>query len=122
MTGVAATRGRGVRLAVIFLELFPAAILCAMFALVGIFHVTSRVMVVDVGYKLSAQEQESRALTQEHDRLKLEYATLRSPATLERIARDRLGMTPPPPGTVLTVGPNLPRMGRSAPGKPLRGN
>ncbi len=95
---------RGLSFAVIFLELLPAAILCALFASVGIVHVASRVTVVDVGYKLSKLEQEGRALDRERDGLKLELATLKSPARLEKIARDRLGMAPPLAGTVITLG------------------
>jgi cell division protein FtsL len=94
---------KGVSLGVIFLELLPAALLCALFAAVGIVHVTSRVIVVDIGYKLSRLEQEGRALDRERDQLKLELATLKSPARLEKIARERLGMVPPPAGTVITL-------------------
>ena len=109
---------RGVTLAVICLELLPAAILCALFATVGIVHVSSRVMVVDVGYKLSVLEQKSRELDREHDRLKIELATLKSPHRLELIARERLGMVAPPAGTVISVGPSAPRLGRAAPALP----
>lgn len=95
--------GKGVTLGVIFLELLPAALLCALFAAAGVVHVTSRVLAVDVGYRLSKLEHEGRELTRERDRLKLELATLRSPAKLERIAREKLGMVPPPPSAVITV-------------------
>ena len=104
MSSVALAKARGASLGRIFLELLPAALLCALFAAVGIVHVTSRVIVVDIGYRLSQLEQDSRSLDRERDRLKLELATLKSPARLERIARDRLGMGPPAAGTVITVG------------------
>ncbi len=83
-------------------QLVPAAALCALFAGVGIVHVTSRVMVVNVGYTLSTLEQESRTLTRENEQLRLELATLKNPARLEKLARQE-GMGPPPPGTVVTV-------------------
>jgi cell division protein FtsL len=87
----------------ILLELLPAVLFCALFVAVGIMHVTSRVLVVDVGYQLSKREQESRDLSRERDRLKLELATLKSPAKLEQLVRERLKMQPPSPGTVFTA-------------------
>jgi cell division protein FtsL len=94
---------RGVSLGVIFFELLPAALLVVLFATVGIVHVTSRVLVVKVGYQLSALDQVSSDLTREHDRLKLELATLRSPARLESIARQKLHMGPPAASAILHV-------------------
>ena len=94
---------RGVSLGVIFFELLPAALLVVLFATVGIVHVTSRVLVVKVGYQLSTLDQASSDLMREHDRLKLELATLRSPARLESIARQKLQMGPPAPSAILHV-------------------
>lgn len=85
------------------LELLPSALLCALLAAFGVLHVTSRVMVVRIGYELSQLEQKNRALIREHDRLKLELATLKSPHRLEKLARERLGMGPPGPGAVVSV-------------------
>ena len=72
----------------VLLHLLPAVLLFALFAAVGILHVTSRVLVVDMGYRLSRAESEGHSLTRENDRLKLELATLKAPARLERLARD----------------------------------
>lgn len=76
-------------------HLLPGALLFALFAAVGILHVSSRVLVVDAGYRLSQAEARQRTLTRENDQLKLELATLRSPARLERLAREQLGMSMP---------------------------
>ena len=76
-------------------HLLPAVLLFALFAGVGILHVTSRVLVVDMGYRLSKAETEGRDLTRENDRLKLELATLKNPARLEKLAREKLGMAMP---------------------------
>lgn len=84
-------------------QLLPALILGGLFSSVGIMHVSSRVFVVRTGYELSRLEQEARSLNREHDRLKLELATLRSPARLEKLAREKLSMGPPAPGTVFPV-------------------
>ncbi len=94
-------------------QLLLPAFLLALFAGVGVFHVTARLMVVDSAYKLSRLEQEERRLSQENDKLELELATLKSPARLERLAREQLGMAPPPPGAVLS--PAKARARRSAP-------
>ena len=97
---VAIEARRGVSFGVIFFELLPAALLVVMFATVGIVHVTGRVLVVKVGYELSRLDQTRSELMREHDRLKLELATLRSPSRLESIARQKLRMGPPAPSAI----------------------
>ena len=87
----------------VLLHLLPAVLLFALFTGVGILHVTSRVLVVDMGYRLSRAEAESRTLTRENDRLKLELATLKAPARLERVAREQLGMAMPKGGAVVSL-------------------
>ncbi len=72
---------------------------------IGVFHVWSRTRVVAVGYALGELQREHVALTAEHDRLRIEVETLRSPASVERFARTRLGMAPPEPGAVSAAGP-----------------
>ncbi len=98
-TGTTATPG----LWTVFSRLLPAALVAGVFVAAGLIHVTSRVLVVDVGYKRAKAEQQGRELTREHDRLKLELATLKSPTRLEKIAREQLAMVPPPPGAVLSL-------------------
>lgn len=92
----------------VLLHLLPAVLLFALFAAVGILHVTSRVLVVDMGYRLSKAESEGHSLTRENDRLKLELATLKAPARLEKLAREQLGMMMPPGSSVVSVQPQLP--------------
>ena len=105
MSAAVVERSRGgLSFGVIFFELFPAALCMAMFALVGIVHVTSRVMVVKVGYEMSKLDTEQVALTRENDRLKLELATLKSPSRLEGVARGKLGLSPPAAGSVIHLG------------------
>ena len=95
----------------VLLHLLPAVLLFALFAGVGMLHVTSRVLVVDMGYRLSSAEAESRTLTRENDRLKLELATLKAPARLERVAREQLGMAMPTGGAVVSVAADKPARG-----------
>ncbi len=85
----------GVSVGQVLMQLLPAVLLFALFAGVGILHVASRVLVVDMGYQLSRAEAEARTLTRENDRLKLELATLKNPARLEKLAREKLGMSMP---------------------------
>ncbi len=107
-----------------------AAIALAVVAL-GVFHVWSRTRVVSAGYALGELQKEHVRLTSEHDRLRIEVETLRSPASLERYARTRLGMAPPAPGAVQAAGPRLALAGgggkgvdgvvtRSGPAEPAR--
>ncbi len=98
----------GVSVGRVLLHLLPVVTLAALFAAVGILHVTSRVVVVDVGYRLSNAEAESRNLTRENDRLKLELATLKAPARLEKLAREQLGMMMPAGSAVVALQPELP--------------
>ncbi|QSQ24039.1 cell division protein FtsL [Pyxidicoccus parkwayensis] len=104
------TRG-SVSVTGVLMHLLPAVLLFALFAGVGMLHVTSRVLVVDMGYRLSSAEAESRTLTRENDRLKLELATLKAPARLERVAREQLGMAMPTGGAVVSVAADKPSRG-----------
>jgi hypothetical protein len=74
---------------------------------VGVFHVWSRTRVLSAGYALGELQKDHVRLTSEHDRLRIEVETLRSPAMLELVARTRLGMAPPAPGAVQAAGPRL---------------
>lgn len=104
------TRG-SVSVTGVLMHLLPAVLLFSLFAGVGMLHVTSRVLVVDMGYRLSRAEAESRTLTRENDRLKLELATLKAPARLERVAREQLGMAMPTGGAVVSLAAEKPARG-----------
>jgi cell division protein FtsL len=100
--------GSGVSVGRVLLHLLPAVLLFTLFAGVGILHVTSRVLVVDMGYRLSKAEAEERALIRENDRLKLELATLKNPSRLEKLAREKLGMSMPSGPLVIALPAELP--------------
>jgi cell division protein FtsL len=102
MTVVVEARSKGgVSLSVILLEIFPAVLAVALLAVVGMVHVTSRVLVVSVGYELSRLDSKATELSRENDQLKLELATLKAPARLEQAARQRLGLVSPPTSAVI---------------------
>jgi cell division protein FtsL len=88
-------------------RLARAALLATIAVALGVFHVWARTRVVSAGYELGELQKEHVRLTSEHDRLRIEVETLRSPAALERFARTRLGMAPPAPGAVRAAGPRL---------------
>ena len=85
----------GLSLSVILLEILPAALAVLLISTVGVFHVTSRVMVVKLGYELSRLDQKSTELQRENDALAVELATLTSPAKLAPQAKTQLQMQTP---------------------------
>jgi cell division protein FtsL len=93
------------------------AAVISLVAALGIFHVWSRTRVLAAGYELGELQKEHVTLTSEHDRLRIEVETLRSPAVLERVARTRLGMAPPAPGAVSAAGPRVAEAGEGGRGK-----
>jgi cell division protein FtsL len=102
MTGSAATGRAG-----LLGRLLRAVALVLVLAAIGVFHVWSRTRVVAAGYALGELQREHVNLESEHDRLRIEVETLRSPAVLEKVARTRLGMAPPAPGAVSVAGPRI---------------
>lgn len=74
-------------------------------AALAIFHIWSRTRVLASGYELGELQRAHARLISEHDRLRLEVESLRSPSTLERWARTKLEMAPPAPGTVRVAEP-----------------
>ena len=99
----ARTKG-GLPFSVILLEILPAALAVMLLATVGVVHVTSRVLVVKLGYELSRLDQKSTDLQRENDALAVELATLTSPSKLAPLARQQLQMQVP--SLVISVGKN----------------
>ena len=71
--------------------------------LVSIFHVWSRVEVIDLNLKTSEASRQFREEEQENKRLKLEVASLKTPARIEALAKGELGMTLPTDQQVVLV-------------------
>ncbi len=101
---VVVEKSRGsLSISVIAGEIVPAALAVMLLAVVGVIHVTSRVMVVRMGYELSKLDSQTTELTRENDQLRLELATLKSPTRLEATARSKFGLGPPSATTVIHV-------------------
>lgn len=103
MTTTVSRRAKEVGVGGVLLQLLPWALLGLLFAAVGILHVASRVLVVDAGYQLSRLEQEGQKLALANSKLKVELALLKSPARLEKVAREQLGMGPVPAGAMVAL-------------------
>ena len=72
----------------------------AFFTSAALAHVWVRLQVVRLGYQISHETEREKRLQQVHRKLQVERALLRSPERLERLARERLNLTMPDPGTI----------------------
>lgn len=70
---------------------------------VGLAHVSLRLDAVKLGYALGESTRERRRLEEEKRRLLVEKSLLRTPERIERLARDKLGMTRPEPERIRVV-------------------
>lgn len=71
--------------------------------LVSIFHVWSRVEVIDLNLKISEASRGLREQQQENKRLRVEVASLKAPARIEALAKGELGMALPSDQQVVLV-------------------
>jgi cell division protein FtsL len=76
-----------------------------MFFLIGgsLFHVWSRIQLIQLGYEISNALKEGRVLTETNKKLQLEIATLKSYDRIENIAVKELGMTKPRLDQVIVI-------------------
>ncbi len=76
-----------------------------MLLLIGgsLFYVWSRIQVIQLGYEISTALKEERAHNGGNKKLRLEIATLKSYARIERLAAEELGMGKPKPGQVIVI-------------------
>ncbi len=85
-------------------DLFPYLItVLALLTLLSLFHVWSRVKVVDLNLQVSEANRLLRDLQQEQKMLRLEVATLKNPARIETVAKGELGMALPTEQQVIIV-------------------
>ena len=85
-------------------EFLPALlVILAILTTVSIFHVWSRVKVVDLNLQLGENRKQFKEMQQEHSRLKLEVASLKTPARIEALAHQELGLSLPTNQQVVQV-------------------
>ncbi len=83
------------------------ALVAALVAALGVFHVWSRTRVLEAGYQLSALQAEHARLVGAQDQLKLELSMLTSFRALDQAARGKLArfnLAPPDRGAVWAAG------------------
>lgn len=84
-------------------SLVPLLGFIAVLLAVSLFFVWSRLQVVHLEYDISSLEGRVRDLNQEIRRYRLEVASLRTPARIEQMARDSIGLQLPTPEQVINV-------------------
>jgi cell division protein FtsL len=65
--------------------------------LAALAHVAVQARLMDVALELGTEQKRRAQLGEEHARLQSEIARLKDPAYIERLAREKLNMGPPPP-------------------------
>ncbi len=78
-------------------------ILLALLTLLSLFHVWSRVKVVDLNLQIAEGNRLLKQLRQEKNMLRLEVASLKNPARIEALAKGELGMDLPTDQQVIIV-------------------
>jgi cell division protein FtsL len=68
-----------------------------------LFFVWSRIQVIQLGYEVSNALKEGRILVEANKKLRLEIATLKSYARIERFATEELGMSKPRADQVIVI-------------------
>ncbi len=85
-------------------DLFPYLIVVTvLLMLVSLFHVWSRVKVVDLNLEITEKSRILKQSQQEKNRLRLEVASLKNPARIELVAKGDLGMALPADQQVIVV-------------------
>ena len=79
------------------LQIWPIAVLCALFTVWGLLHVWVRLQLITIGYEISRQTQLRHDLTELTQKLSLELRTRMDLGTIEHVAHERLQMVAPDP-------------------------
>ena len=86
-------RGTVLVLALMFISVTGAALA----------HASLRLAIIRHGYSLSEKTRQFRELEEENRKLRLELSLLRSPARVEEVAHEKLGMRRPDPAEIRVV-------------------
>lgn len=85
-------------------DLLPYLIsVMVLLTVVSMFHVWSRIRVIDLNLQTAEAGRLLKEQQQENNRLRLEVATLKNPARIEAIAKGSLGMALPTDQQVIVV-------------------
>jgi cell division protein FtsL len=69
----------------------------------SLFYVWTRIQVIHLGYEISSALKEGKSLAEANKRMRLEVATLKSYARIEKIAVEELKMAKPKPDQVIVI-------------------
>ena len=69
----------------------------------ALFYVWTRIQVIQLGYEISSTLKGERTLEETNKKLRVEIATLKSYARIERLATEELGMSKPRPDQVVVI-------------------
>lgn len=81
-------------------------------------HVGVRMKGIEVAYDLGRERRTNKELEEHRRRLNIEIGMLKDPVRVVGIARDKLGMGPPPPSAIVKVA-NLQAQAQAQPGAAL---
>ena len=85
-------------------DLFPhLMVIMVLLTIVSIFHVWSRVKVIEMNLQLADVNSWVKEAQQEQNRLNLEVASLKTPARVEALAKGELGMALPTDQQVVII-------------------
>ena len=86
------------------LDMFKFLMICmVVLTIVAVFHVWSRFKLIDLNLQMTEISRQFKQSQEEQKRLKLEVASLRTPARIEAIAKNELGMALPNEQQVIVV-------------------
>ena len=89
------------------LPIFPVLLWIGLSTVAGIFFVWTSSQAREEQYKIGKLKEEISALEMENHQIRGEVARLESPARLEKIAEDQIGLVYPEPGQVLSLSPTV---------------
>ena len=98
-TGEEKVKPKGIKLNI----LIPFTLLMLFLIGSSLFYVWSRIQVIQLGYEISNALKKERALAEANKKLRLEIATLKSYARIERLAEGELRMAKPKPEQVIVI-------------------
>ena len=85
-------------------EMFPYILaVMVLLTLVSVFHVWSRVRVIDLNLEIAEASRLLKESQEEQNRLRLEVASLKTPGRIEAVAKGELGMALPTDQQVVVV-------------------
>ncbi len=86
------------------LDIIKFLMICMLLlTVVSIFHVWSRFHLIELNLQLGEANRQMKALEQEQKQLKLEAVSLKTPARIEAIAKQELGMIVPQDQQVILI-------------------